>query len=62
MKETEKCVHTEHCCFKHGCKYSYGDPEKEAQCPVANGTKAQSFPCEFCLEEEEEDLLTDDEW
>lgn len=37
-----KDVHTEHCCAKHGCKY--GQPE----CPVANGQKPQSFPCEDC--------------
>ena len=28
-----KCVHTEHCCAKHGCKYMDDD------CPVADGTK-----------------------
>lgn len=40
----EKCVHTEHCCKKHGCKYS------DENCPVANGIKPQSFPCEICNE------------
>lgn len=38
------CVHTEHCCGDHGCKY--GDNE----CPVVNGRKPQSFFCEDCRE------------
>lgn len=38
----EKCVHTEHCCKDHGCKYG------DEACPVVNGVKAQSFPCEDC--------------
>lgn len=38
----EKDVHTEHCCFDHGCKY--GDDD----CPVTSGKKEQSFPCETC--------------
>jgi hypothetical protein len=38
----DKCVHTEHCCYDHGCKY--GDED----CPVAEGTKRQSSPCEIC--------------
>jgi len=41
-------VHTEHCCKKHGCKYSFGDVESEAECTVVNGEKSQSFPCETC--------------
>ena len=41
----EKCVHTEHCCFKHGCKYGDND------CPVELGIKIQSFVCEWCYEE-----------
>lgn len=40
-----KCVHTEHCCIVHGCKY--GDED----CPVASKTKHQSFPCFICWEE-----------
>lgn len=40
-----KCVHTEHCCVFHGCKY--GDED----CPVYLGLKKQSYPCEFCNEE-----------
>lgn len=40
----EKCVHTEHCCLTHGCKYNDDD------CPVINGVKPQSFPCEICEE------------
>lgn len=37
-----KCVHTEHCCRVHGCKY--GDDG----CPVWLGHKSQSHPCESC--------------
>jgi len=40
--EDNKCVHTEHCCSKHGCKYGHEN------CPVTNGDKKQSFPCEEC--------------
>ena len=42
---SDKCVHTEHCCKKHGCKYN------DYNCPVAFGDKPQSFPCEWCLED-----------
>ena len=42
---SESCVHTEHCCKKHGCKYN------DYNCPVAFGDKPQSFPCEWCLED-----------
>lgn len=38
----EKCVHTEHCCRVHGCKYGDSD------CPVWLGYKPQSHPCETC--------------
>ena len=38
-----KNVHTEHCCFKHGCKYGDGK-----YCPVENGSQKQSYPCETC--------------
>lgn len=41
----EKCVHTEHCCIEHGCKY--GDDD----CPVATGIKYQSYRCEYCYED-----------
>lgn len=40
--DSNKNVHTEHCCFVHGCKY--GDDD----CPVATGKQMQSFPCESC--------------
>jgi hypothetical protein len=43
----ETDVHTEHCCFKHGCKYD------DEACMVENGTKPQSHPCEQCEFEEE---------
>jgi len=35
-------VHTEHCCARHGCKYSSED------CTVTTGKAAQSYPCEYC--------------
>ena len=37
-----KDVHTEHCCWVHGCKY--GDPN----CTVILNVAKQSFPCEEC--------------
>lgn len=42
MKKSNKCVHTEHCCIVHGCKYG------EKDCPVEDGSKKQSFTCEYC--------------
>lgn len=42
-QNTVKDVHTEHCCFFHGCKYGENDT-----CPVVTGLKPQSFPCEDC--------------
>lgn len=42
LPESQQDVHTEHCCFKHGCKYSDKD------CTVQLGIKKQSFPCETC--------------
>lgn len=44
---SEKDVHTEHCCLKHGCKY--GDDD----CTVTTGQKAQSFECEYCDSDKE---------
>lgn len=41
----DKCVHTEHCCDIHGCKYG------DVDCPVYLGMKPQSFVCETCYEE-----------
>ena len=32
----------EHCCIVHGCKYS------DDRCPVADGTKPQSYRCGCC--------------
>lgn len=40
----EKCVHTEHCCRIHGCKYG------DLNCPVYIGCKCQSFLCEQCTD------------
>jgi hypothetical protein len=42
MKKNEKCVHTEHCCIEHGCKYN------DVDCPVWLGYKCQSYNCEDC--------------
>lgn len=42
LPESQKDVHTEHCCVIHGCKY--GDED----CPVATKKKPQSFVCESC--------------
>lgn len=39
----KKCVHTEHCCRNHGCKYG-----QEDSCPVWLGYKLQSYACETC--------------
>jgi len=44
--KSPKDVHTEHCCLKHGCKY--GDDD----CPVELGIKKQSYPCEWCNEDQ----------
>lgn len=41
-------VHTEHCCARHGCKYSYRD---DRECTVADRGVYQSGPCEYCCEE-----------
>ncbi len=48
LKETEKDVHTEHCCAVpgHGCKYG------DENCPVVTGRKPQSFVCETCMYED----------
>lgn len=50
-----KCVHTEHCCIKHGCKYG------DENCPVELGIKQQSYDCESCGIDFEmaEDLVED---
>lgn len=45
----KKDVHTEHCCALHGCKYD------NQACPVENGLAPQSYPCEQCREEINED-------
>lgn len=50
FKSKKKCVHTEHCCRIHGCKY--GDED----CPVYLGQKPQSFACESCGEMELDDI------
>lgn len=45
--KSPKDVHTEHCCLKHGCKYGDND------CTVVLGFKKQSYPCEWCYEDQE---------
>lgn len=42
----DKDVHTEHCCYRHGCKYGEGD-----SCTVSSGLKQQSYMCEGCDDE-----------
>lgn len=44
-EDDSKDVHTEHCCYRHGCKYG------DASCSVETGDKEQSHPCEQCCEE-----------
>lgn len=45
--------HMHHCCRKHGCKY--GDHD----CPVADGSSEQKFPCDLCNDEGvAKDILT----
>ena len=46
--EQENCVHTEHCCVIHGCKYC------DSHCPVELGKKKQSYMCEMCESLEED--------
>lgn len=41
-RESERNVHTEHCCLVHGCKY--GNDE----CPVATKKQRQTHLCEMC--------------
>lgn len=47
LKHTQQtdCVHTEHCCRIHGCKYG-----QEDSCPVWLGYKAQNYVCEYCYD------------
>ena len=47
--EENRCVHTEHCCVVHGCKYG------EEYCPVEQRHKRQSYLCERCVDIFEED-------
>ena len=50
MTDPNKDVHTEHCCVEHGCKYG-----QEDHCPVYQGRKKQSHPCESCCDFPSED-------
>jgi len=45
-----KCVHTEHCCAIHGCKYG------DLSCPVKVGEKEQSHPCWDCYDDDMKSL------
>jgi len=47
---SDRCVHTEHCCVLHGCKYSDED------CPVVLRTKRQSYLCEQCDDDHIKDI------
>lgn len=38
------CVHSEHCCEYHGCKYN------EKDCPVVKG-RVKGISCEYCGED-----------
>lgn len=51
---SDKDVHTEHCCSDHGCKYN-----EPSTCPVVQGVKPQSYPCDLCrfFEQEIKDFL-----
>lgn len=40
--KTNVHVHVEHCCAKHGCKYS------TPICPVVSGRLKQAYSCEIC--------------
>jgi len=54
-RPSNRDVHTEHCCKKHGCKYA------DAKCTVTTGKKLQSGPCETCESETEENKIRLDE-
>lgn len=41
--QVKKDVHTEHCCFMHGCAYMGG-----SDCTVASGEKQQARMCGIC--------------
>jgi len=59
--EKIKDVHTEHCCQIHGCKYGPAEWSVEAnswveiKCTVKDLVAPQSFPCEWCGDEDELD-------
>ena len=53
--ENRRCVHTEHCCILHGCKYG------DRYCPVEYGERRQSYLCETCGTQNFPELLTTDE-
>lgn len=46
--KSDRDVHTEHCCIKHGCKY------ESADCTVTSGEKVQSYLCWECAYDLEE--------
>jgi hypothetical protein len=51
--DSEKDVHTEHCCVIHGCKYGDDRGYDNNTCPVTTKKKKQSFACESCYADAE---------
>jgi hypothetical protein len=47
--QTDKDVHTEHCCARHGCQYM--DPHCTVRGGLKKDRKPQSFMCEVCDDE-----------
>jgi uncharacterized Zn-finger protein len=43
LPESQKDIHTEHCCVLHGCHWG-----QEFYCTVVKGQKPQSFVCGYC--------------
>lgn len=48
---SSKDVHTEHCCYWHGCKYN------DEKCTVVSGDLDQSGPCEECAPDNRTQIL-----
>ena len=54
MTDRYKDVHTEHCCIRHGCKYDDDD------CSVFVHGAKQSYDCESCDFEKQNDAMNSD--
>lgn len=52
--QVENDAHTEHCCYRHGCKYHWAG-RRTSSCSVVSGEKPQSFMCERCADDVDED-------